>query len=215
MIIVLIGPPGSGKGTQGRLLSQKIHLPYVSVGDVLRQMMQIEDADGLLIKSHILTGRLVPIELVSSVLRKFLLKDEYKNGCILDGYPRGMEQSVFLEQNTKDDIKVIYFDVSDDIILKRILGRFNCDVCGEIYNSHFITPKVHNVCDICGSSDFVTRGDDEEALVQARLKTYRLETQPLMDHYNLTREVYNVDAAADPQEIETAIALYVKNQLTL
>ena len=147
MLILLIGLPGSGKGTQGKFLANKLHLPHLSTGDMFRKMAKREDSEAKLLKQYIDTGKLVPGNLVNKIVEKFLADEEYKNGCVLDGYPRNLEQAKFLEEITKQPITVIYLNIDDDIVIKRILGRFTCAVCEKNYNSYFDKPKIENVCD--------------------------------------------------------------------
>ena len=208
--IILLGPPGSGKGTHGALLAKKLHLMHISIGDIFRVMAETKDEEASLINSYMAEGKLIPTAIVNKIVKKFLLRKEYENGCVLDGYPRNLEQAEFLETIKKQDIKVIYFDVNDQIIIKRILGRFTCENCGEIYNSYFVKPKVENVCDICGSDKFVNRKDDNEQTIKKRLEEYKTETYPLINYYKHHAKVYNVDASKDKHEVEQDLSEIVK-----
>ncbi len=201
MIIVLIGSPGSGKGTQGQLLARKLNLPHVSTGDIFRQMVKVNNKDGLLIKEYMAQGKLVPPKLVNNVVKEFLTQDIYKNGYVLDGYPRNLEQANFLRMFANQKIKVVFFDIDDQVIIKRILGRFNCENCGQIYNSYFIKPKVDNVCDVCGSDKFMHRQDDDEQTIKQRIEEYKIETYPLLNYYRDNSEFYVVDANKDKEEV--------------
>lgn len=205
MIIVLIGLPGSGKGTQGQLLAEKIKLPLISTGDMFRKMLQSNGEEGALLNDFISQGKLVPSKLVNKVVEKFLGQQEYKNGCIIDGYPRNLEQVKFLEEITKQDIKVIYFEISEGLIRKRILGRFSCVGCGKIYNSYYTRPKVENVCDICKSTNFTYRKDDDEQTLIKRINEYKTETYPIIDYYKKRGGCYVIDASKTTGEISAEL----------
>ena len=201
MIIVLLGLPGSGKGTQGQLLAEKLKVPIISTGDMFRQMLKSNEEEGVLLNSFISQGKLVPTKLVNQLVKKFLGQQEYKNGCIIDGYPRNLEQVKFLEEITKQEIKAIYFQVSEETIRKRILGRFNCAECGKIYNSYYANPKVENVCDICKSTNFTYRKDDDEQTLIKRINEYNTETYPIIDYYKKLGNLCSVDASKATDEV--------------
>lgn len=201
MILIFIGPPGSGKGTQAQVLSKKLNLPHVSTGDILRNAVDSDDEDNKLVQKLMSEGKLVDDNLVNKIVKKFLSKDEYKNGCILDGYPRNLEQGKFLETVTKN-IVVIYFNVSEDVTIKRILGRFSCAQCGKIYNSYYSKPKEDNKCDICGSDKFIYRTDDNKESIMQRLKVYKAETFPLIDYYSKQKYLYTINTDRDIKETE-------------
>jgi adenylate kinase len=198
VIIVLIGPPGSGKGTQGRLLAEKLNLPHISTGDMFRESIKFGDEQGLLVKKYMEEGKLVPAILVNQIVQKSLSQDLYKDGCILDGYPRNLEQVEFLKKFITQDIKVIFFDIDDQVVIERVLGRFNCPNCGQIYNN-FIKPKINNICDNCGNNKFVYRKDDDKQTIIQRLKDYKIETYPVIDYYkndpNIKFSAINVNEA--------------------
>ncbi len=204
MIFVLIGPPGSGKGTHSQFLSKKLKLPHVSTGDMLRKIVDSDEEEGRLAKQYMSTGRLVEASLVNKIVKKCLSSEDYKKGCILDGYPRSLEQAKFLETINKDVI-VIYFAVDDQVIVKRILGRFNCSQCGKIYNRYYAKPQVDNKCDACGSDQFAYRTDDNEESITERLKVYKAETLPLIKYYQEHGHFYTVDAGKSIKEIESEL----------
>lgn len=210
MIIVLIGPPGSGKGTQGKLLAEKLNLPHISTGDMFREMAKLGNEEVALIKGYMEQGKLVPSELVNKVVEKYLSDEQYKIGCVLDGYPRNLEQANFLQNAIKQDIKVIFFDVDDQMIIKRILGRFNCINCGQIYNSYFVKPKIDNVCDICNSKDFAHRKDDDEQIIKRRIREYKVETSPLINYYQHNADFYVIDASKDKEEVASVLDKLLK-----
>ncbi|MCC8417117.1 MAG: adenylate kinase [Rickettsia endosymbiont of Bryobia graminum] len=203
MIIVLMGPPGSGKGTQGKLLAEKLNLPHVSVGNIFREVVESGNEEGSLVQDYMSKGKLVPSELVNRVVQKFLSQNEYETGCVLDGYPRNLEQAKFLDQvlSKKESIKVLFFDINDQIIIQRILGRFTCASCGQIYNQFFVKPKIDNVCDICGSHQFVHRKDDDEQTAKNRVEEYKAETYPLIYYYKNNNKLHVIDASQSMEDI--------------
>lgn len=210
MIIILIGSPGSGKGTQGRFLANKLGIPHLSIGDMLRKIAKSSSKDGVLVNNYMTEGKLVPSEVVNGIIKKILSTKEYKNGCLLDGYPRNIEQVQFLEGFINKNIKVIYFDVDNQIMTKRILGRFTCSNCGEIYNTYYFKPKVDQVCDVCNSSDFSYRNDDDEQTINKRIQEYNKETQPLIEYYKSQGRLYTVNANKDKEAVEVALEALLK-----
>jgi adenylate kinase len=203
MIIVLIGLPGSGKGTQGRLLAKKLNLSHISIGDMLRQMIEVQSQEGFLIKECIAQGKLVPSDLVNSIVKDFLSQEQYKNGYVLDGYPRNLEQAHFLMEFANHPIKVLFFDIDEQVIIERIRGRFNCGNCGQIYNQYSIKPKIKGVCDICGINNFIYRNDDDdEQTIKKRIQEYKIETYPLIDYYKNNAGFYIIEASKNKKEVE-------------
>lgn len=205
MIIVLIGLPGSGKGTQGQLLANKLKLPLIATGDMFRKMMQSNGEEGALLNGLISQGKLVPSELVNKVVEKILQHPEYQGGCIIDGYPRNLEQVKFLAEITKQDIKAIYFEISQALIQKRILGRFSCVGCGKIYNKYYSRPKIDNVCDICQSTSFTYRKDDDEQTLIKRINEYKTETYPIIDYFKKQGQCHIIDASRTTEAIFTEL----------
>lgn len=210
MIIVLIGSPGSGKGTQGNILAKKLNIPFVSIGDMFRQMIANKDEIGLSVKSYMDRGELAPTELVNKIVQKFLSTDPNKNGCVLDGYPRNLEQVEFLNKIGFRNIKIIFFDIEDTLVLQRIAGRFSCTKCGQIYNSYSVKPRIENVCDICGAGSFTYRKDDDLEAVKHRLEVYNAETQPVINYYKTTGEFYHIDANRSMDQVEESIGKILK-----
>ena len=199
MIIIFIGPPGSGKGTQAALAASKLGFLHLSTGDVLRHKLESGDKEAGELKKMMASGKLVP----SAVVNKLVLSaiGDASEGCILDGYPRNLAQAKFLDENCQDKIEAIYFNVNRDLLVKRIAGRFSCSKCGKIYNSNFGSPKVENTCDKCGSHDFTHRDDDNEETVKVRLDEYDRETNPLVDYYKALGKLKVIDANGSVEEI--------------
>ena len=166
--MIFLGPPACGKGTQTNRLSEEMKLPHVDTGSLLRAEIKNGTENGKIAKSYIDKGNLVPVELVASIIKDRLAQDDCKNGYILDGYPRSVEQADLLEDinkeingNDKADFRAIYFDLDPEILIARIVNRRSCPKCGEIYNTKFKPTKVAGICDKCGA-ELTQRKDDNE-----------------------------------------------------
>ncbi len=205
-----MGPPGSGKGTQGKLLAEKLDLPHISIGNIFREMVGAGNKEGELLQDYMSKGKLAPTELVNEIVQKFLSPVKYDKGYVLDGYPRNIDQAKFLDGLINQDSKILFFDIENQTIIKRILGRFNCTNCGQIYNQFFIKPKIENICDLCGLSQFTHRKDDDEETVRQRIEEYKTETYPLIDYYNNNKKLYMVNANKNKEDIEIFIDKLLK-----
>ena len=178
--IVMLGPPGAGKGTYATRIAPKLGIPTISMGDLLRAAR--EDPEfGETIKKYQESGELVPDEIVIKILKKRLEQEDAKNGYILDGFPRTLEQAKALEGITNIDV-VINLDVPEDIIVKRLSSRRICPKCGAIYNLLYLKPKVDEICDKCGTK-LIQRDDDKPEAIKERLRVYHEKTEPLIDFY--------------------------------
>jgi adenylate kinase len=209
-IILLIGPPGSGKGTQGKLLAEKLMLPHISTGDIFRKIAINNTDESRILNEYMDSGKLVPSELVNRIVKQVLLSDDYKNGCVLDGYPRNLEQAEYLGKSVEAEISCVFFNVADEVAIKRIAGRYSCEICGNIYNKYYDNPKIEGVCDICGSTELIFRSDDDEKTVLSRMEEYKKETLPLIEYYKNKGKFFNVNAAAKKEEVKAEIDLIVK-----
>lgn len=205
--MIFLGPPACGKGTQTNLLAEYLGLPHVDTGSLLRAEIQSGSSNGIIAKSFIDKGNLVPVELVGSIIKDRLSQDDCKNGYILDGYPRSVEQADMLEQINKDingfdesDFRAIYFDLDQDVLISRIVNRRSCPVCGEIYNIKFKPPKIEGKCDKCGA-ELVQRKDDNEETAKARFETYFRETAPLIDYYKKRGVLKTINAEGSIDEV--------------
>jgi len=201
MNLVLLGPPGAGKGTQANLLESSRSLVKLSTGDMLRAAVAAGTELGRKAGEIMERGELVPDDLVIGLIAERLDAEKNGKGFILDGFPRTIAQAealdrLFKERGKKVD-RVIVMEVDDEALVRRIAGRFACANCGEGYHDLYKLPKVKGVCDRCGSTEFVRRKDDNEEVVRARLKAYHAQTEPLIDYYTRQGKVRAVDGMAD------------------
>lgn len=207
-VIVLMGLPGSGKGTQGAIISRELMIPHISTGDILRKMVQQDTPDSKLLAGYMNEGKLVPADLVNKIVRRFILSDECKNGCILDGYPRNLQQAEYFIENIDAEVVAIFFNLDDKSAVSRIMGRISCNQCGKIYNQTDM-PK-DGVCDECGSTDLLTRPDDDEKTVLTRLEAYKKETLPMIDYYKKKGKFFNLHANMPKDKVTEEILSVVK-----
>ena len=212
MNLVLLGPPGAGKGTQAKLLQDSRSLLKLSTGDMLRAAVAAGTELGRKAGDIMERGQLVPDNMVIELIAEHIDEDEGK-GFILDGFPRTIAQAEALDRLLKERGKnldlVIVMGVNDEALIERIAGRFACVTCGEGYHDVYKMPKVEGVCDRCGGTQFVRRRDDNEQVVRSRLKAYHAQTEPLIDYYSGQGKVRTVDGMKDigtvEKEIETAL----------
>ena len=204
--LIFLGPPACGKGTQTNRLSEYLKFPHIDTGSLLRAEIAKESKEGLIAKSFIDKGQLVPPELVGNIIGNRLSEPDCSNGYVLDGYPRSLEQAELLEQiNAKVDkeaasFKAIYFDIDTQILIERIVNRQSCPKCGEIYNKKFHPSKIENICDKC-NVELKTRADDTEEVAKARFETYFRETAPLIEFYEKKDVLYKMDANGSIDEV--------------
>ncbi len=201
-IIVLMGAPGAGKGTQARLIQDRLGLPQISTGDMLRAL-QAED-----IHTTQTSGKLISDDVVIELVRQRTARDDCKNGYVLDGFPRTLAQAEMLEDlaaaQHKEMIAVLV-DVPTGILQKRLSGRRNCPVCNEIYNDYFKPPKSDNACDFHPGVQLEQRSDDSLEKVQVRLETYENQTRPLLDYYKKSGRLKTLDGTREPEVIYSDI----------
>jgi adenylate kinase len=199
--LILLGPPGAGKGTQAKLLEDKKGYKQLSTGDMLRGAVAAGTEMGLKAKAVMDRGDLVSDDIVVSIIAERLDKPDVKKGFILDGFPRNKAQAEALDRMLKDKgLKldaVIEMRVDDEALVKRIAGRYTCAKCGKGYHDEFAKPKKPGICDVCGSSEFVRRADDNEKTVRDRLQVYNKQTAPLVDYYGRTGVLHKVNGMAD------------------
>lgn len=204
---IFIGPPGSGKGTQTKMLSKEYNLPHIDTGSLLREAVSLGSEEGKLANSFMEKGQLVPIELVSRIIKNRLLKEDCANGFILDGYPRSLEQAYALDEilseiDKNSDVKpqVFYFEVSQDMLVERLVNRRSCPKCGAIYNLKTMKLADETKCEKCGA-ELTRRDDDTEEVAVKRFKTYFEQTAPLIELYKGRGLLTTLDASLSIEEI--------------
>jgi adenylate kinase len=209
MNLVLLGPPGAGKGTQAKRLQDLRGLFQLSTGDMLRAAVAAGTELGRKAGDIMERGELVPDDLVIGLIAERMDADKDGNGFILDGFPRTIGQAEaldrLLEARGKQIDRVVVLDVDDDKLVERITGRFTCAMCGEGYHDLYKRPKVEGVCDVCGGTTFTRRKDDTEEVVRARLKAYHEQTELLIGYYEEQGKVRSVDGMADIETVQKEI----------
>lgn len=214
-IIVLMGAPGAGKGTQARLLQERLNLPQISTGDMFRALKEAQTPLADEVRALMEAGRLVPDDLTIRVVRERTSRDDCRNGYILDGFPRTPAQAAMLETLAAEQgkkIQAIEIQVPRELLAQRMVGRRNCPVCGEIYNIYFKPPKFDNVCDLHPEAQLKHRSDDNPDTVLARLTTYEEQTRPLLDYYKAAGVLHVVDGARETEAIYRDIEGTVKGE---
>jgi adenylate kinase len=210
MILILLGPPGAGKGTQAKELAARKGLVQLSTGDMLRAAVEAGSEIGAKAKAIMESGGLVPDDVVIGIVAERIDQPDCKHGVIMDGFPRTLPQaaaldSVLKKKRTKIDT-VIELKVDDKVLVERIAGRFSCAKCGAGYHDKFKPTKVAGVCDVCQSTDFVRRKDDSADTVRERLLVYYRDTSPLIGYYYAKGNLRSVDGMAPIEEVTDAIA---------
>lgn len=196
MILVLLGPPGAGKGTQAARIVDKYDIPHISTGDIFRKNIKEGTKLGKEAKEYINQGKLVPDELVVEIVKSRIVEEDCKDGFLLDGFPRNVFQAttldkVLAEMDTKID-KVINISVDKEILVERAVGRRICKECGATFHVEFNPPKEAGVCDVCGGQLY-QRDDDKAETVSKRIEVYLNETAPLIDYYSEQGNILNID----------------------
>lgn len=212
MNIILIGPPGAGKGTQARLLTEKYGLKQLSTGDMFRERIKSGDDFGKKAKGIMDEGKLVPDEMTIQMISERISQADCKDGFILDGFPRNVAQGEALEKMLKEKNltldAVIQIEVDDEKLIERISGRFSCGKCGEGYHDKFKQPKAKDNCDSCGTAgSFTRRSDDNAEIVRERLNTYHNKTKPILPFYQARGMLKTVDGMAEIDVVTKAIEI--------
>ncbi len=208
MRLVLLGPPGAGKGTHAQVLSKDLGVPHISTGDMLREALRSASPLGLKAKEYMEKGALVPDEVVIALVKERLEKNDAKKGFILDGFPRTCEQAESLDR-TLGSLKMpvdsaVYFKTSVQVIIRRLSGRRICGKCGKTYHLTNFKPKADGVCDVCGSA-LVQRPDDKEEAIENRLKVYEKQTAPLIGYYQAKGVLAEISGDWEVAEVGRAL----------
>lgn len=205
-----MGAPGAGKGTQARLIQERLGLPQISTGDMLRAL-QAED-----IHTTQASGKLISDDVVIGMVKERTAKDDCQNGYVLDGFPRTTAQAEMLEDLATQQgnrIDAIFVDVPYDVLEKRLTGRRTCPIDGEIYNVYFKPPRFDNRCDFHPDRELLQRADDRPEKIRVRLETYEKETAPLLDHYRNTGRLKVVDGTRSVEGINSEIEKLIRTEV--
>ena len=214
-VLILLGPPGAGKGTQARMLEEKLGLVQLSTGDLLRAAVAAGTDAGQQAKAVMEAGGLVSDEIVLAILKDRMAEPDTHKGAILDGFPRTAKQAAALDALLEEQGMrlgaAISLEVDDEAMVERVSGRYTCGNCGEGYHDSFKKPAVAGVCDKCGSTDFKRRADDNAETVGARLAAYHEQTAPLITYYEGKGALKRVDAMGEIDRIAADLAAIVSN----
>lgn len=214
--LIMVGPPASGKGTQTKKLAAETGLKHVDTGSMLREAVAAGTEAGNIAKGFMDKGQLVPVEIVARIIKERLMKDDCKNGFILDGFPRSLEQAEILDKildeidaNEDVNLKVIYFDIPMDNLVERIVNRRSCPACGAIFNIKTMTLKNDGKCDNC-DTELVQRADDNEETAKSRFNTYFEQTAPLTELYEKRGNLVKINAAGTIDEVFESLKAAIK-----
>ncbi len=214
MRLILLGPPGSGKGTQAKLLSTRLNLVHIGTGDILREAVRLKTPLGQRVESYLDAGQLVPDDLVNELVAERFLREDRPECFVMDGYPRTLAQAAsfdqVLRQQFLDLTAVVLLSVDDEEIVRRIGGRWSCPQCKAAYQTHANPPRVAGICDVCGSK-LEQRPDDRAETVRERLRVYYENTAPLISYYRAQGLLHEVPALGAIEDIYANI-VHVLNQ---
>lgn len=204
-IVILLGPPGSGKGTQAKQVAEALKIPHISTGDLFRENLKNGTELGKKVKNYLDTGKLVPDEIVIEMLKDRIKLPDSKHGYVLDGFPRSIPQADALEAVISGSgYKVINLQVSDEEVVRRIEGRRSCPGCGAVYNTYSKPSKSDEHCEKCNEK-LAQRSDDAKEVVEERLKHYHAQTAPLINYYSKKGKLTEVNGEQDPKKVFSEI----------
>jgi adenylate kinase len=215
LVIILMGPQGSGKGTQSQMLSEKLNLPVIATGDMLRQIAQADTELGRKVRAIQEAGQLVPDDVLAQIIKERTGRDDCQNGYILDGFPRTIPQAEFLEeiaQSQGHKLIVIGLQVGREELMRRLLGRRVCSACGAIYNIYSKPSRNQGVCDLDGQP-LLVRSDDTQEAIANRLALYDEKTRPILDYYGRSGRLRQVEAEGAPAEVFARIMELLAGEL--
>ena len=207
MIVVLIGPQGAGKGTQAQMLSERLALPIIATGEILRKVAEAQTPIGREVRGVQKSGNLVPDEILARIVRDRIALHDCDNGCILDGFPRTLPQARLLEELANlrgDKIVAIEISVPRDMLWKRLAGRRTCVSCGATYNVYLKPSKVDGTCDL-DQGALVIRDDDRPEAIEQRLALYDEKTRPILEYYKPSGRLHEVDGTGDPSDVFSSL----------
>lgn len=209
-ITIFLGAPGSGKGTQAKLLAKEHGFQHFSTGDMLRAAIQSGTEVGLKAKTYIDGGDLVPDVVMIELIEKTLAALPTSSKIILDGFPRTVAQAQALDSNSRTQVaRAIYFDVPNSLLMERLTGRRICSKCGQPFHASFLPPKKEGVCDICGGA-LLQRPDDSEKVVKHRLEVFTIQTQPLLDFFRASGKLEKLDADIEVDDLQSQLVEAMK-----
>lgn len=203
--LIFLGPPGAGKGTQSANIIRDYKIVQISTGDILRNAVKEGTEFGLMAKNYMDEGKLVPDDVIIGIVKERLMKDDCKNGFILDGFPRTIPQAVALDSMLRESIKteithIISLEVPDEVIIERLTGRRTCADCKKGFHVKFAPSKKGDICDECGGK-LIQRDDDKEETILKRLAVYHEQTSKLKDYYKNTGKLYIINGIGEPESI--------------
>ncbi|MFX1453098.1 MAG: adenylate kinase [Promethearchaeota archaeon] len=209
MKIVLLGPPGAGKGTQAKKIMKRYNIPLISTGDILRQEIRKKTRIGDIVKDYINEGKLAPDDIVINIVKDLLKQLKYAKDYVFDGFPRTLIQAEELDKIDKIDL-TLYINVPFDELVRRLAGRRYCPKCGILYNLAFVPPKIKGICDSCGTP-LNQRDDDKEEVVIKRIKTYHEQTEPLINFYRNKKLLKEIEGIGKIEDIFNNILKILDN----